>query len=57
MKPIAFLAEVRNRALRPLHLDPSLRYDKLLYINDVIFNQIDAANLLFSTNVNSEGRA
>ena len=57
MKRIAFLAEVRNRALRPLYLDPSIRYDKLLFINDVIFNPIDAANLLFSTNVNSEGRA
>lgn len=57
MKRIAFLAEVRNRALRPLEADPSIKYDKLLFINDVIFNPIDAVQLLFSTNIDTSGRA
>lgn len=55
LKRIAFLADVRNRALRPLEdiKSPahSMRFDKLLYLNDVVFDPIDAANLLFSTNV------
>lgn len=58
LKRIAFLAEVRNRALGPLE-DPhspayNTRFDKLLYLNDVFFDPIDAANLLFSTNVDGE---
>lgn len=53
LKRIAYLAEVRNRALLPLD-DPtspaySIQFDKLLYLNDVVYNPIDAANLLFST--------
>jgi hypothetical protein len=53
MKRMAFLAEVRNRALKPLQ-DPAspashIRFDRLLYVNDVIFDPVDAANLLFST--------
>ena len=59
VKRIAYLAEVRNRALRPLD-DATLRntrFDKLLYLNDVIFNPIDAAQLLFSTNIAEDGRA
>ena len=55
IKRIAFLAEVRNRALRPLETDPSIHFDKLLFINDVIFNPVDAANLLFSTNYQPSG--
>lgn len=59
-KRIEFLAEVRNRALRPLN-DPAsvaydVKFDKLLYLNDVIFDPIDAANLLLSTNVDGNGR-
>jgi hypothetical protein len=55
LKRIAFLAEVRNRALRPLD-DPNSsaynrRFDKVLYVNDVFFDPVEAANLLFSTNV------
>lgn len=57
MKRIAFLAEVRNRALRPLEADPLMRFDKLLFINDVIFDPIDAVQLLFSTNIDASGRA
>lgn len=56
-KRIAFLAEVRNRALRPLQAKEALQFDKLLYLNDVMFNPIDAANLLFSTNYQANGRA
>lgn len=55
IKRMAFLAEVRNRALQPL-TNLSLRYDKLLYVNDVIFHPVDAANLLFSTHVNGDGQ-
>lgn len=55
VKRMALLAEVRNRALRPL-TTLSTRFDKLLYINDVIFHPADAANLLFSTHVNLDGR-
>lgn len=55
LKRITFLAEVRNRALRPLEDTESLahkiRFDKILYVNDVFFGPVDAANLLFSTNV------
>lgn len=57
MKRIAFLAEVRNRALRPLKASGTVVYDRLLYINDVMFNPIDAIHLLFSTNVDDTGRA
>ena len=54
LKRIALLAEVRNRALRPLD-DPNSpaynrRFDKVLYVNDVFFDPVEAANLLFSTN-------
>ena len=55
-KRITFLAEVRNRALRPL-ADSTIHFDKLLYVNDIIFNPIDAVQLLFSTNVNAQGLA
>ncbi|KAK4502747.1 hypothetical protein PRZ48_006173 [Zasmidium cellare] len=61
VKRITFLADVRNRALRPLEDSASTAhnttFDKLLYLNDVIFDPVDAANLLFSTNVDeSTGR-
>ena len=55
LQRIAFLADVRNRALRPLDDERmktyNTRWDKLLYINDVSFDPIDAANLLFNTHV------
>ncbi|KAI1909043.1 hypothetical protein LOZ12_005761 [Ophidiomyces ophidiicola] len=57
VKRIAFLAEVRNRALRPLDEPDQVRFDKLLYLNDVFFNPVDAAQLLFSTNANDDGKA
>ena len=54
-KRIAFLAEVRNRALLPLDEHPETKYDKLLYLNDVAFDPIEAAQLLLSTNVDEHG--
>ncbi|KAH0366608.1 hypothetical protein KCU65_g5217, partial [Aureobasidium melanogenum] len=61
LKRIEFLAHVRNRALAPLE-DPKspaylLQFDKLLYVNDVVFDPIDAANLIFSTNMDENGKA
>ena len=55
-KRITFLAEARNRALEPLDEDPDARYDKLLYLNDVVFDPISAAQLLLSTNLDEHGR-
>lgn len=54
-KRIAYLAEVRNRALSPLDEHPEVKYDKLLYLNDVIFDPIEAAQLLLSTNMDEHG--
>jgi hypothetical protein len=34
-----------------------VHFDKLLYVNDVVFDLIDAANLIFSTNVDETGKA
>lgn len=56
VKRMAYLAEVRNRALRPLD-KTNTKYDKVLFLNDVIFDPVEAAQLLFATNVNKEGRA
>ncbi|KAK0742356.1 cryptococcal mannosyltransferase 1-domain-containing protein [Apiosordaria backusii] len=57
VKRVAYLAELRNRALRPLdkrdkkdRVDGVRKFDKVLFLNDVVFDPIDAANLLFSTN-------
>ncbi|KAF1917356.1 cryptococcal mannosyltransferase 1-domain-containing protein [Ampelomyces quisqualis] len=56
LKRIAFLAEVRNRALAPIDKH-GVQFDKILFLNDVIFDPIDAAQLLFATNIDSNGRA
>ncbi|KAL8830550.1 MAG: hypothetical protein Q9191_001373 [Dirinaria sp. TL-2023a] len=57
IKRIAYLAEVRNQALEPLNDDPDVIFDKILFLNDVIFNPVDAVQLLFSTNMDETGRA
>lgn len=57
IKRIEYLAEVRNRALHPLHARPDIRYDKILYLNDVVFDPVDALQLLFSTNADESGVA
>ena len=71
VKRIAYLAELRNRALRPLDTqfrpsDSDLKngfratavtYDRILFINDVYFTPLSALHLLFSTNLDvSTGR-
>ena len=56
VKRIAYLAEVRNRALDPLDKS-SVLYDKVLYINDVVFDPVDVLQLLFSTNQDETGQA
>jgi len=56
LKRIAYLAEVRNQALKPLdHLNTV--FDKFLVLNDVFFHPIDAAQLLFLTHTTPEGKA
>ncbi|KAI9369533.1 cryptococcal mannosyltransferase 1-domain-containing protein [Aspergillus egyptiacus] len=57
IRRIEYLAEVRNRALRPLDDHPEMRFDRLLYLNDIIFDPVDAIQLLFSTHVDSNGVA
>jgi hypothetical protein len=57
VKRLVYLSEMRNRALRPLNSDPSTRYDKVLFLNDVFFDPIDAIQLLFSTNMGADGKA
>ena len=55
-KRTAYLAEVRNRALLPLlEKQKGVKYDRLLFLNDVIFDPIEAAQLLLSTNVDAQG--
>ena len=57
VKRIAYLAEVRNRALHPLDEPSKTKYDRLLYLNDVVFDPIDAAQLILSTNIDDNGKA
>ncbi|KAL2401517.1 hypothetical protein ABEF93_006766 [Exophiala dermatitidis] len=55
VKRIEYLAAVRNRALKPLENSTTI-FDKLLYLNDVLFHPLDAAQLLFSTHTVEAGR-
>ncbi|KAI0169290.1 glycosyltransferase family 69 protein [Hypoxylon sp. FL1284] len=61
VKRLAYLSEMRNRALAPLdRFDPSVgtvQYDKILFLNDVTFHPMEAAHLLFSTNIDEDGQA
>ncbi|GES59679.1 alpha-1,3-mannosyltransferase CMT1 [Aspergillus terreus] len=50
IKRIDYLAALRNQALRPLDEQSHLKYDKLLFLNDVYFNPVEALQLLFCTN-------
>lgn len=54
IRRIDYLAEVRNRALQPLQ-NANMTYDKLLYLNDVIFDPVEALQLLFCTNADANG--
>ena len=58
-KRLAYLSEMRNRALHPLDTygGVGLKFDRALFLNDVAFRPLDAAQLLFSTNLDSQGRA
>ena len=57
VKRIAFLAEVRNKALKPLYDEEhGMHFDKVLYLNDAAFNPLDAAQLLLSTNLDENGQ-
>lgn len=55
VKRMAYLAKVRNRALRPLDRT-NTRYDKVLFLNDVIFDPVEAVQLLLATHADNEGR-
>lgn len=57
IKRIAYLSEVRNKALQPLDEPFGRNYDKILFLNDVVFDPIDAAQLLLSTHMNELGKA
>ncbi|XWW97005.1 hypothetical protein V2A60_004985 [Cordyceps javanica] len=58
MKRLAYLTELRNRAMWPLdRFNETIgAFDKVLYLNDVFYRPIDAAQLLFSTNADASGR-
>ncbi|KAM3514635.1 hypothetical protein MY11210_001741 [Beauveria gryllotalpidicola] len=58
MKRLAYLTELRNRAMWPLdRFNESIgAFDKVLYLNDVYYRPVDAAHLLFSTNADDTGR-
>jgi hypothetical protein len=51
-KRIAFLSDLRNRALRPLDQmrEGMPRFDRVLFLNDVAFKPMDAAHLILNTN-------
>jgi len=59
-KRIAFLAELRNRALRPLDkfsgADGLVKYDKVMFLNDVSFQPMEAVHLILNTNAGPDGR-
>ena len=57
LKRITYLSEMRNRALRPLDQATEIVYDKVLILNDISFYPIDAAQLLFSTHADTDGKA
>ena len=61
MKRLSYLSEMRNRALRPLDRFREetgvQQFDKVLFLNDIAFNPIDATQLLFSTNLGPDGRS
>lgn len=58
MKRLAYLTELRNKAMWPLdrYNETIGAFDKVLYLNDIYFRPLDAAQLLFSTNADEHGR-
>ncbi|KAI9641419.1 hypothetical protein NHQ30_010222 [Ciborinia camelliae] len=58
VKRIEFLADVRNKALDPITSgNVTEKYERVLFLNDVIFEVEGAMRLLWGTNVNEKGRA
>lgn len=58
VKRIEYLADVRNKALGPLTSgNVTEKYDRVLFLNDVIFEVEGAMRLLWGTNVNADGKA
>ena len=57
VKRVQYLAKARNKALEPLQDARAPRYDRILYLNDAIFDPIEAAQLLLRTNTQEDGRA
>lgn len=56
VKRIDYLAHVRNKAIEPLARNTTgMHFDKLLFLNDIVFSPSDAADLLFSTNMGEDG--
>lgn len=64
VKRLTYLANLRNRLLQPLDEAPLLpiaeesrvnhtdrRFDRILFLNDVYFDPVEALHLMFSTNV------
>ena len=56
VRRIEYLAQARNRALAPLMDKGVPKYDKILFLNDVLFDPIEATQLLFSTKIQPDGR-
>ncbi|THX03628.1 hypothetical protein D6D13_07583 [Aureobasidium pullulans] len=54
VRRISYLAEVRNRAMRPFYT-AARKFDKILFLNDVVFSGQDAADLLFATGTQDIG--
>lgn len=49
-------ANIGSGAVNATHAHAEARFDKLLFLNDVVFSPADAADLLFATNVGDDGR-
>lgn len=56
VRRIEYLAQARNHALSPMMDKNAPKYDKVLFLNDVIFDPIEVTQLLFSTNIQPNGR-
>lgn len=59
IKRLAYLSEMRNRALGSLDKFSTaagvVEFDKILFLNDVAFRPVDAAHLLFNTDIARDG--
>ncbi|CAI6092268.1 unnamed protein product [Clonostachys chloroleuca] len=54
VKRLAYLSDMRNRALRAVDFkdpeNPIDEFDKMLFLNDAMFDPVEAAHLIFDTN-------